>query len=195
MKGDMYDEGTPNPLVVKCPHCGGENITEYIGTGYVRYRCNGCGMEFSYTTGNKVALCPNCGALMSYDYINGKWYCISCGCEAKDDISMDDKTEPRSGYVKTYGYGWICPKCGKVYAPDVKECSDCNYLANISASGQINQSPSAETHTEVVATSTQEKRVRQDGSFVIDKSLFPNLNLTKDSTVYAGGGGTRWNNA
>jgi hypothetical protein len=22
--------------------------------------------------------------------------------------------------------GWICPKCGKVYAPDVKECAECN---------------------------------------------------------------------
>ena len=40
---------------------------------------------------------------------------------------------------------------------------------------------------------TQEKRVRQDGSFVIDKSLFPNL--TTDSTGYAGGGGTNWRNA
>ena len=24
----------------------------------------------------------------------------------------------------TYTYGWICPRCGKVLAPDVKEC-DC----------------------------------------------------------------------
>lgn len=31
-------------------------------------------------------------------------------------------------------YGWVCPKCGKVYAPDVKECFTCNYLANITAS-------------------------------------------------------------
>jgi hypothetical protein len=22
--------------------------------------------------------------------------------------------------------GWTCPKCGKVYAPDIKECSECN---------------------------------------------------------------------
>ena len=22
--------------------------------------------------------------------------------------------------------GWICPKCGKVYGPDVKECAGCN---------------------------------------------------------------------
>lgn len=22
--------------------------------------------------------------------------------------------------------GWICPKCGRVYAPTVKECPNCN---------------------------------------------------------------------
>lgn len=56
--------------------------------------------------------------------------------------------------------GWICPKCGKVYAPDVKECSNCNWLANITASGRINQSPSTETRPQdVTATmNTQEKR-------------------------------------
>jgi len=25
--------------------------------------------------------------------------------------------------------GWVCPKCGKVYAPDVKECAECNQRA------------------------------------------------------------------
>jgi hypothetical protein len=24
--------------------------------------------------------------------------------------------------------GWICPKCGSVYAPDVKGCALCNWL-------------------------------------------------------------------
>ena len=40
---------------------------------------------------------------------------------------------------------------------------------------------------------TQEKRVRQDSSLVIDKGWFPNL--TKDSTVYAGGASTNWRKA
>lgn len=25
-----------------------------------------------------------------------------------------------------FNYGWICPKCGKVYAPQVPECYICN---------------------------------------------------------------------
>lgn len=83
MIGDMYDDGSPNPLVVKCPNCGGAQIAEYIGTGSAKYRCLVCGKEFSYTciTGNSIShLCPNCATPMSYDYIHGTWYCINCGC-------------------------------------------------------------------------------------------------------------------
>lgn len=201
MKGDMYDDGNPNPLVKKCPKCGGENITEYIGTGSVTYRCNACGEEFSYTsvTGCPVSeLCPNCGAVMSYDYIHGTRYCTSCGCMVKDNTGMSDKTEATKEqyiFAESPKYGWVCPKCGKVYAPDVKECLNCNYLANITASSRINQSPSTETRPQdVTATmNAQEKRVREDGSLVIDKSWFPNL--TKDSTVYAGAAETNWRKA
>lgn len=202
MKGDMYDDGTPNPLVVKCPQCGGETITEYIGTGSVKYRCNACGKEFSnthITSGASFRSCPNCGAQMSYNYIRGTWYCTSCGCTAQDNRWMSDKTEATKEqfiFVEAPKYGWVCPKCGKVYAPDVKECFTCNYnLANTKVSGQINQSSSAETHMENVTATmgTQEKRVRQDGSLVIDKSWFPNL--TKDSTVYAGAADTNWRKA
>lgn len=158
MKGDMYDDGTPNPLVKKCPNCGGENITEYIGTGSVKYRCNACGKEFSYTsvTGCAVTdLCPNCGTMMRYDYIHGTRYCTSCGCMVKDNTGMSDKTEAskeQNKSAESLRYGWVCPKCGKVYAPDVKECSNCNWLANINASGRINQTSSAETHIEGVLT-------------------------------------------
>lgn len=201
MKGDMYDDGTPNPLVVKCPNCGGENITEYIGTGSVKYRCNACGNEFSHThiTGStSFRSCPKCGAQMSRDYVHGTWCCTSCGCTARDNIEVSDKTEATKEqhiFAGSLRYGWVCPKCGKVYAPDVKECLNCNYFAHTTVSGQINQSSSAETHIENVTATmgTQEKRVREDGSLVIDKSWFPNL--TKDSTVYAGGGGTRCNKA
>lgn len=196
MKGDMYNDGSPNPLVVKCPNCGGEQITQYIGTGSAKYRCNACSKEFSYTciTGCAVTdLCPNCGAMMRYDYIHGTRYCTSCGC-----MVMSDKTEATKEQnisAQSPKYGWVCPKCGKVYAPDVKECQHCNWLINITASGRINQSSSADMHTENVTAmmGTQEKRVREDGSLVIDKSWFPNL--TKDSTVYAGGGGTNWRKA
>lgn len=184
MKGDMYDDGTPNPLIVKCPVCGGIDITAAIGTGQVRYHCNGCNYTWflqkqKITTGGPLQYSRPSASAPSYSITT----------------PYNVRTEPVEAELPRYG--WVCPKCGKVYAPDVKECLNCNYLANIGTSGRINQSSSAETHMEGVTATmgTQEKCVRQEGSFVIDKSLFPGLNLSKDSTVYAGGGGTRWNKA
>lgn len=182
MKGDMWEDGSPNPLVVKCPICGCTDIGTMIGSGQVEYHCHNCRHAWfargdeAGTTGPIQYARPSASA-PSYSI-----------------------TTPYNGGTERVAespkYGWVCPKCGKVYAPNVKECSDCNYLAGIKASGRINQISSADTHIEGVTTATmnaQEKRVGLDGSFVIDKSLFPNL--TKDSTVYAGGGGTRWNKA
>lgn len=184
MKGDMYDDGTPNPLIVKCPVCGGIDITAAIGTGQVRYHCNGCNYTWflqkqEITTGGPLQYAPPSVTAPSYSITT----------------PYNVRTEPvEAGLLR---YGWVCPKCGKVYAPYVKECWNCNCLANISAPGRINQTSSAETHIEGVltATNTRENRVKQEGSFVIDKSLFPNLNLTKGSTVYVGGGGTNWRKA
>lgn len=28
--------------------------------------------------------------------------------------------------VVGFNYGWICPKCGNVYGPQVQECYKCN---------------------------------------------------------------------
>ena len=182
MKGDMYDDGTPNPLIVKCPVCGSIDITAAIGTGQVRYHCNGCNYTWflqkqEITTGGPLQYAPPSVTAPSYSITT----------------PYNVRTEPVEAELPRYG--WVCPKCGKVYAPDVKECLNCNYFAHTTVSGQTNQSSSAETHIENVTATmgTQEKRVRQDGSLVIDKSWFPNL--TKDSTVYAGGATTNWRKA
>lgn len=177
MKGDMWEDGSPNPLIVKCPICGCTDIGTMIGSGQVEYHCHNCRHAW-FARGDEAG-------------ITGP---IQYSRSSTTAPSYSITTPMPAEYPK---YGWVCPKCGKVYAPDVKECWNCNYLANITASGRINQSPSAETHIEGVATltNTQEKRVRQEGSFVIDKSLFPNLNLTKGSTVYAGGATTNWRKA
>lgn len=175
MKGDMWEDGSPNPLVVKCPICGCTDIGTMIGSGQVEYHCHNCRHAW-FARGDEA----------------GTTGPIQYARPSTTVPSYSITTPVPAEYPK---YGWVCPKCGKVYAPDVKECLNCNYLAHITAPSRINQSSSAETHVEGVTATmgTQEKRVRQDGSLVIDKSWFPNL--TKDSTVYAGGGGTNWRKA
>jgi len=35
-----------------------------------------------------------------------------------------------NGYINTtsgFNYGWICPKCNRVYGPFVQECAQCNF--------------------------------------------------------------------
>ena len=41
------------------------------------------------------------------------------------NIGTSDPQNINSNYGWSFGYGWICPRCGKVLAPDVEECT-CN---------------------------------------------------------------------
>ena len=175
MKGDMWEDGSPNPLVVRCPICGCTDIGTMIGSGQVEYHCHNCRHAWFARRDEVSTVGP-----IQY---------------ARPSATAPSYSITTPMPVELPKYGWVCPKCGKVYAPDVKECLNCNYFAHTTVSGQINQSSSAEMHMEGVTATmgTQEKRVRQDGSLVIDKSWFPNL--TKDSTVYAGAAETNWRKA
>lgn len=144
MKGDVYDDGFPNPLVVKCPICGCADIGTMIGTGQVEYHCRSCHHAW-FARGDEA----------------GTTGPIQYSRPSATAPSYSITTPMPAEYPK---YGWVCPKCGKVYAPDVKECFTCNYFAHMNASSRTNQSSSAETHIENVTATmgTQEKRVRQD---------------------------------
>ena len=108
MIGDMYDDGSPNPLVVKCPICGCTDIGTMIGTGQVEYHCHNCRHAWfarrdeAGTTGPIQYSRPSATA-PSYSITTPYNGGTECAAES-----------PK--------YGWVCPKCGKVYAPDVKEC-------------------------------------------------------------------------
>lgn len=130
MKGDMWEDGSPNPLVVKCPICGCTDIGTMIGTGQVAHHCRSC---------------------------HHAWFARGDEASTTDPIQYSQPSATAPSYSINGGtdrvadspkYGWVCPKCGKVYAPDVKECFTCNSLANITASSRINQNSSAETHME-----------------------------------------------
>ena len=111
MKGDVYDNGSPNPLVVKCPICGCTDIGTTIGTEQVEYHCHNCRHAW-FARGDEVS---TTGPLQfSRPSATAPSYSITTPMPAEIRVS---------GTLK---YGWVCPKCGRVYAPDVKECEHCN---------------------------------------------------------------------
>lgn len=65
-------------------------------------KCMSCGSEMNSTTG-------------------GNYTCPKCGQGVNDGVSTNNiYGEPYLGWGQM---GWICPRCGKVLAPDVKECT------------------------------------------------------------------------
>ena len=68
-------------------------------------KCMSCGTEMNSTTGGNYT-CPKCG-----QGINDGVYRPS---------TNNIYGEPYLGWGQM---GWICPRCGKVLAPDVKECT------------------------------------------------------------------------
>lgn len=54
MKGDVWDDGTPNPLVVKCPVCGGMKILRQESPNKVEWWCEECGECIGSVHGDPV---------------------------------------------------------------------------------------------------------------------------------------------
>lgn len=66
-----------------------------------KYSTGGSTYEWNY--------CPKCGT-----YFNG----LQChNCQDLEDFIIDYDMKQK---------GWVCPKCGNVYSPYVKECKKCN---------------------------------------------------------------------
>ena len=93
------------------------------------------------THGNTPAACPRCGkpyahAIHGCDCVIRKEEQTSHVCEYCGKPHMPIPTlELRGRYCSCVSYttpteppplGWRCPGCGRVFAPDVKECGYCN---------------------------------------------------------------------
>ena len=56
-----------------------------------------------------------------FDCENGKWKYAG---PTIGSISFDNK-----GSIRSSQSGWICPKCGRIWAPWIQECVLCNLPA------------------------------------------------------------------
>lgn len=52
-------------------------------------------------------------------------YCHKCHWWYTDEECPQCKRK-ENACSKVYNEGWVCPKCGNVYAPHVTECLECN---------------------------------------------------------------------
>lgn len=113
-----------------CPNCGKSLSGAVV--------CPKCGLDWLNRNGNneergETELCPYCGGPLD----TGRT-CVYCGYT--DITSCESRSLCRSASRRC---GWKCPSCGRVYSPDVKECSVCNVDADkgVSYCGGISTYP------------------------------------------------------
>ena len=104
------------PTTILCPKCGGKHTafnTMCVLTTYpeqYQYICSDCGHRWTGFEANKIPPVTN-------------W----------PDLEPAIAVEPLN-------YGWICPKCGRVYSPTTSQCLFCGgaYSPNIVYCGPNN---------------------------------------------------------
>lgn len=110
------------PSPYKCPHCGSAN-TEYDTTMILtsnppqsRCRCKDCGQSFF---SGKAEMST------SDDYWKHDQSILNTP-KIEDPIPGSDPY--RLSPPSKSNYGWVCPKCGRCYAPHIVSCPHCrNY--------------------------------------------------------------------
>ena len=89
-----------------CPKCGSFHTQKNIAMCLTTYPC-----QYHFR-------CMNC----SHTWTDHEWYDGSLAYQPKPESPNPHKE-----------YGWICPKCGRVYAPHMNWCTNCGgtYSPNI----------------------------------------------------------------
>lgn len=96
-----------------CPKCGSFHTQKNIAMCLTTYPC-----QYHFR-------CMNC----SHTWTDHEWYDGSLAYQPKPESPNPHKE-----------YGWICPKCGRVYAPHMNWCTYCGgtYSPNIVYCGNSN---------------------------------------------------------
>ena len=96
-----------------CPKCGSFHTQKNVAICLTTYPC-----QYNFR-------CVDC----SHEWTTHEWY--------DDGLPYQPQPENPNPYKE---YGWICPKCGRVYAPHMSWCTNCNgtYSPNIVYCGPNN---------------------------------------------------------
>ena len=96
-----------------CPKCGSFHTKKSITICLTTYPC-----QYKFK-------CEHC----SHEWLDHEWY--------NGGLSYQPKPENLNPYRE---YGWICPKCGRVYSPTTNQCLYCGegVLPNFIYCGNIN---------------------------------------------------------
>ena len=103
-----------------CPKCGSHTIevNDYVvltsNPPQAQLRCKDCGHIFGsgvFNSDRTNTIDPSSTLQL------GDWWRDQQEPPSYPDITIPHKDSP---------VGWICPKCGRCYAPHVRECSHCN---------------------------------------------------------------------
>ena len=96
-------------------------------------KCNRCGLDMMSKTGEN-------------------YYCPKCGFTVNDLVYRFQSCDMPLPEIFGVQYGWICPRCGKVYSPSVNSCG-CNSTGGTiksntteSIPADINVSPTRTIH-------------------------------------------------
>ena len=119
----------------KCPHCGGTDIeynTRVVLTTHPaqsQLRCKKCGHIFS-----SGFAAESTGADTSHNTTHGTLTpmvrTVSGGTIHRRSTPFipNESVPPYDGIMPSqhaYNYGWVCPKCGRCFAPHVDNCPYC----------------------------------------------------------------------
>ena len=117
----------------KCPYCRKEEV--YVNNSVVlasnppqnQYRCNVCGKVWS-AFNNKDAVLPIEEEEITPDTPSITTPSLNDFSQGDGLVSVKDEkvSIKKEDTWIDINLGWICPKCGKVYAPSVQECKSCN---------------------------------------------------------------------
>lgn len=82
--------------------------------------------NYNYLKTTNNGICLRCGN--DLDTAGVCWNCIH---------KKFSEEHPTNTPMIPYQYGWICPKCGSVFAPHISQCPNCSIVTPITVTCNV----------------------------------------------------------